>query len=32
VQAAAGVYQKRLEEMRRKIQENGSKKSNLELE
>jgi hypothetical protein len=32
VQAAAGVYQKRLDEMQRKIQENGSKKSNLELE
>jgi hypothetical protein len=30
VQAAAGVYQKRLEEMRRKIQENGSKASNRE--
>ncbi|MGH7450114.1 MAG: hypothetical protein ACRENG_02080 [bacterium] len=27
VQAAAGVYQKRLEEMQRKIQENGSKAS-----
>ncbi len=32
VQAAAGVYQKRLDEMQKKIQENGSKKSNLELE
>jgi hypothetical protein len=32
VQAAAGVYQKRLEEMQRKILENGSKKSSLTLE
>jgi hypothetical protein len=29
LQAAAGVYQKRLDEMQRKIQERGSKKSNL---
>lgn len=32
VQVAAGVYQKRLDEMQRKIQENGSKASNLEQE
>lgn len=32
VQAAAGVYQKRLEEMQRKVQENGNKTSNLMLE
>jgi hypothetical protein len=32
VQAAAGVYQKRLEEMQRKIQENSSKRSNLKPE
>jgi hypothetical protein len=32
VQAAAGVYQKRLDEMQRKIQERGSKPSNLKPE